>query len=99
MGYTLNFAVIWANFDKLLWGLLLGLSLALASVGIGAVIGLVGGFASSGSNRIARGIVATYVAIIRNTPILVIVLLIYLLRGSPPTQATVDALSQLVALR
>jgi len=77
MGYTLNFAVIWASFDKLLWGLLLGLGLALASVGIGAVIGLVAGFVSSGTSRVGRAVVATYVAIIRNTPILVIVLLIY----------------------
>jgi len=97
MGYTLNFAVIWANFDKLLWGLVLGLSLALASVGIGAVIGLVGGFVSSGTNRIGRAIVAAYVAVIRNTPILVIVLLIYF--ALPQTGIVLDKLpSFIVAL-
>ena len=77
MGYTLNFAPIWANFGKLLWGLGLGIGLALASVAIGAVIGLICGFASLGPSRLARNAVSVYVAIIRNTPILVIVLLIY----------------------
>jgi glutamine transport system permease protein len=77
VGYTLNFAVVWANFGKLLGGLELGLLLALASVGLGAIIGLVCGFASVSSSRAARNVVSVYVAIIRNMPILVIVLLIY----------------------
>jgi His/Glu/Gln/Arg/opine family amino acid ABC transporter permease subunit len=77
MGYTLNFRPIWANFDKLLWGLGLGVSLAIAAVAIGALIGLVCGFLSVGPSKAGRHIVAWYVAIIRNTPILVIVLLIY----------------------
>jgi His/Glu/Gln/Arg/opine family amino acid ABC transporter permease subunit len=77
MGYTLNFSVVWASFDKLLWGLALGIGLAIASVALGAMIGLVCGFASVGPSKLARRMVAGYVAIIRNTPILVIVLLIY----------------------
>jgi polar amino acid transport system permease protein len=77
MGYTLNFSVVWASFDKLLWGLALGIGLAIASVALGAMIGLVCGFASVGPSKLARRLVAGYVAIIRNTPILVIVLLIY----------------------
>ncbi|WP_413987668.1 amino acid ABC transporter permease [Labrys okinawensis] len=77
MGYTLNFSVVWASFDKLVWGLALGIGLAIASVALGAVIGLVCGFASVGPSPLARRLVAGYVAIIRNTPILVIVLIIY----------------------
>jgi His/Glu/Gln/Arg/opine family amino acid ABC transporter permease subunit len=77
VGYTLNFATVWANFDKLMWGLGLGLALALASVALGAFIGLVCGFASVGPSKTARNLVSLYVAIIRNMPILVIVLLIY----------------------
>lgn len=77
MGYTLNFSVVWASFDKLLWGLALGIGLAIASVALGAVIGLVCGFSSVGPSPLARRLVAGYVAIIRNTPILVIVLIIY----------------------
>lgn len=77
MGYTLNFAVVWASFDKLLGGLALGLALAIASVALGALIGLVCGFVSVGQSKLGRRLVAGYVAIIRNMPILVIVLLIY----------------------
>ena len=50
MGYTLNFAVVWANMPKLLGGLLLGLELAAASLAIGTVIGVVGGFLSVGAH-------------------------------------------------
>ncbi len=77
MGYTLNFAVVWANLPKLLGGLLLGLELALASLAIGTLIGLVGGFLSVGPSRAGRLLAATYVAVVRNTPILVIVLMLY----------------------
>ena len=54
MGYTLNFAVVWANMPKLLEGLLLGLELAVASLIFGTSIGLVGGFLSVGSSRAGR---------------------------------------------
>jgi His/Glu/Gln/Arg/opine family amino acid ABC transporter permease subunit len=77
MGYTLNFAVVWANMPKLLWGLLLGLELAAASLILGTAIGVVGGFLSVGSSRAGRLVAATYVAVVRNTPILVIVLMLY----------------------
>jgi His/Glu/Gln/Arg/opine family amino acid ABC transporter permease subunit len=77
MGYTLNFAVVWANLPRLLGGLLLGLELALASLAIGTLIGLAGGFLSTGASRIGRLCAAAYVAVVRNTPILVIVLLLY----------------------
>lgn len=77
MGYTLNFAVVWANLPKLLGGLLLGLELALASLAIGTLIGLAGGFLSVGTSRAGRLIAGTYVAVVRNTPILVIVLMLY----------------------
>ena len=77
MGYTLNFAVIWANLDKLLSGLALGLGLAFGAVAIGTVIGLIGGFASVGPSKLGRRIASAYVTVIRNLPSLVIVLLAY----------------------
>jgi polar amino acid transport system permease protein len=77
MGYTLNFAVVWANFPNLLWGLLLGLELAVVSLVLGTIIGLIGGFLSVGSSRAGRRSAQTYVAVVRNTPILVIVLMLY----------------------
>ena len=77
MGYTLHFGVIWQNFDRLLAGLALGLGLALVSIAIGALAGVLLGFASVGRNRALRAAVAGYVTLIRNTPILVIVLIVY----------------------
>ena len=40
MLYHLNFGLIWRHFDKLGWGLILSLELALVAIGIGIVIGL-----------------------------------------------------------
>jgi His/Glu/Gln/Arg/opine family amino acid ABC transporter permease subunit len=77
MSYTFHFGVIWDNFDRLLAGLALGLGLALVSIAIGAVFGLAFAFASAGRLRLVRGLVAGYVTIIRNTPILVIILIVY----------------------
>jgi polar amino acid transport system permease protein len=77
MGYTLNFAVVWADFHNLLWGLGLGLVLAVFAVAIGSGIGLIAAFASVGPSRAGRIIVRLYVSIMRNLPILVIVLVAY----------------------
>jgi His/Glu/Gln/Arg/opine family amino acid ABC transporter permease subunit len=77
MGYTLHFDVVWASFDKLLWGLALGLGLAVGAVAIGTVIGLVAGFASVGPSPIWRSAASLYVTVFRNLPILVIVLAVY----------------------
>jgi polar amino acid transport system permease protein len=77
MGYTLNFAAVWRSFDQLLEGLALSLGLAFVSIIIGAAIGLLVAFALiSKSNWIKRP-AATYVTIIRNLPILVLVLFAY----------------------
>jgi polar amino acid transport system permease protein len=77
MAYTLHFGVIWANLDRLLSGLALGLGLALISIAIGAAAGLAFAFAAVGKAPIPRRLVGSYVTVIRNTPILVIVLIAY----------------------
>jgi His/Glu/Gln/Arg/opine family amino acid ABC transporter permease subunit len=77
MSYTLHFGVIWDNFDRLLAGLALGLGLALVAIAIGAVVGLALAFASVGRSRVPRKIANAYVTLIRNTPILVIILIVY----------------------
>jgi His/Glu/Gln/Arg/opine family amino acid ABC transporter permease subunit len=77
MGYTLHFSVVWENFGQLLNGLGLGLLLAIVAVGIGAAIGLMAAFASIGGSLPARLIVRLYVSVLRNLPILVIVLVAY----------------------
>jgi len=77
MDYALNFRVIWANGDRLLGGLALGLALATAAIAIGAAVGLACAFAATGRWRILRRAVSVYVTAIRNTPLLVIVLIAY----------------------
>lgn len=77
MGYTLNFAAVWRSFDQLLEGLLLSLGLACISILIGAVIGLLVAFALTAKRGWVQRPAATYVTIIRNLPILVLVLFAY----------------------
>ena len=74
MGYTLNFAAVWRSFDQLLEGLLLSLGLAFISILIGAAIGLIVAFALISKSAWVRRPAAVYVTIIRNLPILVLVL-------------------------
>ena len=74
MGYHLNFAAVWRDFDLLLSGLGLGLALAVLSIFIGCVIGLVAAFSMLSKNRLISAVATTYVTVIRNTPLLVLIL-------------------------
>ncbi|MEP7453436.1 amino acid ABC transporter permease [Phyllobacterium sp. SB3] len=76
MGYSLHFDAVWSNFDSLMSGLVIGLVMALISLIAGTVIGLLGAFISRGSVA-GRWLVGIYVMLIRNLPLLVIVLLLY----------------------
>lgn len=77
MNYTLHFGAVWASFDHLLGGLAIGLALAVAAVAVGTVLGLLSAFASVSKSRLLRWISGTYVLLIRNIPLLVLVLLVY----------------------
>jgi glutamine transport system permease protein len=77
MGYTLNFAAVWRDIDLLLIGLGLSLTLAVVSIAIGCALGLVTAFMLLSRARSARLVASIYVAAIRNTPILVLILFTY----------------------
>lgn len=77
MGYTLNFGAVWRDFDLLLWGLALGLGMAIVSILIGCVIGLAAAFAMLSKQGWLRRVAGTYVTVIRNSPPLVLILLAY----------------------
>jgi polar amino acid transport system permease protein len=75
--YHFNFHVVWAHWDKLAWGLVKSLELALYSILIGVVIGLVLAVVFVGSGRLVRTAVASYVEFIRNVPLLLLVYLVF----------------------
>ena len=77
MNYQFNFGVVWDNWPLLLSGLALGLGLAVVSILIGCVIGLVGAFAATSRSRIARGVASGYVTLFRNLPLLIILLFLF----------------------
>ncbi|MER9424731.1 amino acid ABC transporter permease [Mesorhizobium sp. M0317] len=77
MGYTLNFNLIWRHFDKLWGGLLLSLELAVISIAIGVVIGLVLAVWYVSAGRAVRAIIAAYVEFIRNVPLILLVYLVF----------------------
>ena len=77
MGYDLNFAVVWRNFDMLWGGLLLSLQLAVLSIALGIVIGLALALAHVSGGRLVRGLIAVYVEGIRNVPLILLVYLVF----------------------
>jgi len=77
MGYTLNFAAVWRDFDLLLQGLGLSLLLAAASILAGAVVGLAVAFMLQSRQSLLRRSAGVYVTAIRNTPLLVLILFAY----------------------
>lgn len=77
MGYTLNFAAVWRDFDLLLQGLGLSLLLAAASIAAGAVLGLLVAFMLQSKTSFVRRAAGVYVTAIRNTPLLVLILFVY----------------------
>jgi polar amino acid transport system permease protein len=77
MGYDLNFTLIWRHFDKLWSGLILSLELAILSIGIGCIIGLTLAVIYVSGGRIARTLIAAYVELIRNVPLILLVYLVF----------------------
>jgi polar amino acid transport system permease protein len=77
MGYDLNFTLIWRHFDKLWSGLILSLELAVLSIAIGCIIGLTLAVIYVSGGRIARSLIAAYVELIRNVPLILLVYLVF----------------------
>ncbi len=77
MDYVFNFDSVFRSFDLLLYGLGLGLLLAVISIMIGCFIGLLAAFGMISHNPFLKVVSSSYVAVIRNTPILVLILFTY----------------------
>ncbi|MBB4018461.1 polar amino acid transport system permease protein [Chelatococcus caeni] len=95
MGYTLNFDAVWRSFDRLLAGLGLSLMLAIVAIAIGCVIGLVVAFALRSPSGLLRRPAGLYVTVIRNTPILVLVLFTYF--ALPQLGVRLDKINSFIA--
>ena len=78
MDYVFQWDVIWQNAPELARGLWLTLRLSAATMLFGLVLGVLGAWAKTSGGRMVRGSVQAYVEVIRNTPFLVQLLLVYL---------------------
>lgn len=77
MDYHFNFTIVWRHAWRLWWGLGLSLQIALASLGLGMLIGVVLAIAYTDGRRITRMAIAGYVEFIRNTPLLLLIYLVF----------------------
>lgn len=77
MNYHFNWQVIIDDWDKLAWGLALGLQIAAGAILIGLVIGLVLAFASRARAFWIRAAVRIYVTFLRNQPPLLLLFFAY----------------------
>jgi polar amino acid transport system permease protein len=77
VSYHFNFSLIWRNFDRIAWGLVLSLELAAVCIAIGIAIGLLGALAHTDGPRWLRRLVTAYVEFIRNVPLILLVYLVF----------------------
>src|SRR5688572_21505792 len=77
MNYHFNWRPIIQNFDILKDGLLLGIEIAVLSLLLGALLGLLSAFARVYGPRPVRLLVILYVEFIRNIPLLLIIFFVY----------------------
>ncbi len=98
MSYRLNFSDIWADKEFLIGGVLVTLTLSAITIIIGLIIGCFGAAARVYGGKILRNIISSYVEIIRNTPLIVQLFIVFF--GLPsigirlsPTTASIIALS------
>lgn len=98
MGYNINFSEILPFLPLLLKGLLLSGAVTIASAGIGTSLGLFCAVARSSGIKPLRAVVNVYVEVIRNTPLLVQMYLVYFGLGQfglhiPPIPAAIIAMT------
>ena len=74
MSYTFHFEDIWAARDELFWGTVVTLELSAASMVLSLVVAVFGALGRSSGPGWLRGLIASYVEVIRSTPFLVQVL-------------------------
>src|SRR5262245_35173887 len=89
MIYELQFHEVWQNLDNLLWGAWLTVRLSAISMALGLIAGIICAFLRTTYPKIFKAIIEAYVEIIRNTPFLVQIFLVYF--GLPAIGIKLDA--------
>ena len=89
MDYVFHFGDIWAARDELIDGTLLTLRLSALAMVFSLIVAVAGAFARTSGPTWLRAIVAAYVELIRNTPFLVQIFLIFF--GLPTLGIRLDA--------
>ncbi len=89
MQYEFQFSAVWAAWDELAWGTLLTLQLSALSMVLSLAVAVVGAFARTSGPKPVQWLIAAYVEVIRNTPFLVQVFLIFF--GLPAVGIRLDA--------
>lgn len=77
IAYNFNWAVIWRNWDAFMGALALGLGLAVVSLLIGTIFGLVLAYARMSPSPWVSRPAWAYVEFIRNTPLLLLIFFVY----------------------
>lgn len=77
MTTALQFGPVLVHLDRLLWGLVQTLQFALLSILFGTIIGILGAVGRSFGPRWLSALVAAYVELIRNTPLLIQLYIVY----------------------
>lgn len=77
MAYQFQFGSVFAGFDQLLWGAWLTVLLSAAGIVLGLLLGILGGWGRAQGPRWLRWTIAAYVEVIRNTPFLVQLFLVF----------------------
>jgi polar amino acid transport system permease protein len=93
--YTFSFRDVFAQFDTLLDGAVLTLQLSAITMAAGLVIGIVGALARSWGPRPVRLVAASYVEMIRNTPLLIQLFIVFF--GLPSAGLRLDATTAAMA--
>src|SRR5450759_5172632 len=75
--YTLQFRDVWLNRDFFIEGLYFTVYLTVVSMSVAVVIGTLAAVARNSANRFVRTIASTYVEVVRNTPLLIQLWLVY----------------------
>ena len=88
LNYDFNFSVVLRNLNELISGLGLALGLAVISLFIGVVIGLVVAFGAVSRRKLLNAAVLTYTTAFRNTPLLVLIYISFF--GLPLRGVTFD---------